>query len=731
MTDREFDAFVRAHAQREALSLTEQSENKIKTNMAQHGAVRRVWRLSLRTALTTALVLMLLTVTALAVANLPGVADLMEKIGWGGQDAADHIKAQTAQPQGTVYQLPDVDITLSELVYDGSHLYAALRMAPRADSNAVLLALEYGPSNTFGINEFRGERDEAAPTNAEVARERGARLLYADVNVDALRGATGTLGGCALDCWLNPDGSVDFVFDLDDIYVNDSGAIEVTLTGFQVEVSPENVRLRDTEVRAEWQLTIPALARTICVSTPTPTATPVPADAADGALRVYGISDAMIQAAMSAEPQQKLVWINAPATSFAEDIAAQSNALTDACRDTEKPLTVLSQPMPESGTLSAAQWDVCCLSTKDPLFKTLIAQSALYDLSADAALAAWQEKWHAPIREAVTADGKVIAFPIQLWADLNSTAVLTSRQRFDDLYAFEQLGFIPEDRPETLHELFTLAQRYAALPKAQRRDIIFCEDAANARAAFTELVLNLYVSEHGGAPVTFQNETLRALLTQAVEAADALKAEKPFGHRVLHNCGLLQAAENAVPLRLTTESPIRVYANMNVLVINAQSPRIEQALQFVAAVSNAIEWEMRARLDKDVSFDELNELAIVQEIAQYEMMAADCLTAAEAETNASMRKSLKADAEACLATADELRAGSGNRNVIETPYLTYREDLAAYRENLAPYLNFTDGLFWGYALPDSAAAYALENKYLAGKLDVTAFLKGLDELLDQ
>lgn len=713
MTNREFDAFVRAQAQKEAFGLTEQSENRIRVNMAQKNAPRRVWRLSLRTALVTVLVLVLLTVTALAVANLPGVADLMEKIGWGGREATEHIKAQTAQPQGDVYEMPDVDIALSELVYDGSRLYAALRMTPRAESNVVLLALEYDPSNAFGLNEFRDERDEAAKTNAEVASERGARLVRADVNVDAQRGTTGTTGGCTLDCWLNPDGSVDFVFELDDIYVDGSGNIEVTLTGWQAEVTPENVLLQDTEVRKEWKLTIPALAETICVGTPAPTATPVPADIQSGALRVVGMSEAMIQTAIGAEP------------------AAKTNALTEAYAGTDAPLTVLSQPMPQSGTPDQVEWDVCCLCSDDPLLQTLAAEGALADLSTHEALAAWQERWHDPIRQAVTKEGKLIAFPISLWADLNSTTVLTSRQRFDDLYAFEQLGFTPDERPQTLQDLFALAQRYAAMPKAQRKDIIFCDEASNARAAFTDLVLDLYVSEHGGRPASFQTEILRTLLTQAREAAKTLRNEKPFGHRVLHQCELLQAAENAVPLRLTAESPTRVYADMDVLVVNARSPRIEQALRFVEAVGNEIEWESLAKLDKTLSFDELNEIAIVQEIAQYEAIAADFMAAAETETNASKRKSLKADAESFLETAQEMRKGGGNRNVIETSCLTYREDLAAYRENLAPYLDFENGLYWSYALPDNAAARALQNEYLADKIDVDAFLQGLDALMLQ
>ncbi|MCI6376696.1 MAG: hypothetical protein MR842_02890 [Clostridiales bacterium] len=688
MTNREFDAFVRAQARKEAFCLTNRTEERIRRSIMEPAAKRRVRRFTLRTALIAALVLALLTATALAVANLSGVAELFERM--FEKEEAERLRQETSQPVNQAYGLPDAQITLVDVVFDGSTLYAAGHAAPRDPAQAVILPQECSTADAFGYNEGRGETPpEGARTVAETARELGARILRVDVDVTAAQ-ADG-IDWTSSDFLINRDGSYDFWYSIPGVTVSEDNAISVTLTGIQWEITDENAEVPDTAHRAEWTLEVPAVAREMATATPKPQATPVPAEKARGALRVLGASgqstDAMLFA--QANPGQTALYLEDGGETAGQSLQA---------------------------TALAGDWDVCWLYWDEGgLMDALMERGMLYDVSQDERIAGRIEAMWPAVREHVSFTGGTYAVPMSVSPQ---NEVLMSTPGFYDVNAWEQLGFTGEDMPQTLDDLFALAQKYAVVPKEQRKDIIFNPYAYNAHSWLLELTLDMYRQQamRSGAPLAFQTDVLRGLLERMNAAAAALKGEKDFGNPALDSGTFLQGNQNAVVLRLTPESEpfVPVYGEM--LLVNANSPRLEQALAYVRFMLENMGWNERARLDSQISYGELNALALEQEIGERKRMAEWLRTQADEE-----------NARAQMEVAEALEARAATANVIEEIYLTDEKDLEAYRSNIAPYLVYLDKKP-GYAFADNAAAQKLKNSYLAGRLDTEAFLRGLDEL---
>lgn len=690
MTNREFDAFVRAQAQKEAFRLTNRTEERIKRRMMEPAQKRRIRRFTVRTAVIAALALVLLTATALAISNLPGVVEMFERT--FDSKEAERLRQETAQPMNQVYALPDAQITLVDVVFDGNTLYAAGHVAPQDPAKAVILPEDGSATNAFGYNEIFGETPpEGARSVAETARELGARILHASVSVVAEQ-ADG-IGWSSGDWIINRDGSYDFWYSIPGVKVSEANTISVTLTGVQWEITGENMEVPDTTCRAEWTLEVPAIAREMATATPVPEATPMPAEKAQGALKVLGLS------------------------------GQSTNALRFARANPSQTVLYLDDGMEQAGkelreTALAGEWDVCWLYWDDvKLLDEMIPKGMIYDLSKDEMLAERMEALWPVLRERFSLNDGVYAMPMSLWPAQD--VLVASSADFYEVNAWKRLSFTEADMPQTLDGLFALAQSYAAIPQERRDGITFSPYAYQARSWLLEMTLDMYIQQASleGKPLTFQTDALRGLLERMNAAADALKNEKQVGWLALDVCGFLQNNQNAAVLRLTDESEPCVPVSMSVLAVNANSPRLEQALAYARGMADAMDWNDRARLDSRITYSELNELAYRQEIEEYERLAEWSRTRGDEES-----------AQAQLEVVRELEAkDAATANVIEKLYLTVEEDLEAYRQNIAPYLVCMDKKP-GYAFADYSALQKLKSSYLAGKLDTETFLKGLDEL---
>ncbi len=692
MTDRTFDAWVRTRAQKEVFVLTEQTQNRLWHRLWSTPQAKRARRFTLRTALVAALVLALLTATALAVAQWPGVIELFERM--FDDKRADDLRQETVQPLEQGYRLPDAEITLVDAVFDGSALYVSAHVNAVEGGSAVLIPMEHTPGSPFGLSESQTDVPDDAKTNAEVAQERGARLVRVDVHVDA---QTAVDGGISCDLLLNTDGSFDSWWQIPNVAVSETGELRVTLTGVQWEVTDEGVPIEGTEARQEWPLTVPAIARTMATTTPAPTPLPVKAEAQQTALHVLGMSDLTdaAEAYAAAEPDAPVVYDS----SWDGSVATMEQL---------------------------AQWDVVCLHTDDPLYAQLVESGMLHDLSGVAS--GFCERLHAPIREAVTQDGAVYALPISLWAANGGNMLLSREMRFDEINAWQQAGFTDADAPETLDDLLSLIDRYASLSKTERKGIVFCHDAQAIRTGLTELALDLYLSDQNGVPTTFQDERLAALLRRIRQSSSGLKGEKEIGSQVVTwPAHPLQGAAHLSILRLFDQSPVRWHARLQVLVVNAQSPRIAQAELFVQAALDGLDWSYLAQMDQAITFDELDVLARQQGIAAYHKYAAWYQEQADSAVRERERKEAQFNADAQLEAAENI--AKDPHSYIEWVHLIWPEDLAAYRANIAPYLAIGGPTHWADALTDWDAAHKLLGRYLTGKLDAPAFLRELDALL--
>ena len=688
MTNREFDAFVRAQAQKEAFCLTNRTEERIRRRIMEPAQKRRIRRFTVRTAVIAALALALLTATALAISNLPGVVEMFERT--FDSKEAERLRQETAQPMNQVYGLPDAQITLVDVVFDGNTLYAAGHVAPQDPAKAVILPEDGSATSAFGYNEIFGETPpEGTRTVAETARELGAKILRVAVDVDA--GQADGIGWTSGDWIINRDGSYDFWYSIPGVKVSEANTISVTLTGIQWEITDENIEVPDTTSRAEWTLEVPAIARAMATATPVPEATPMPAEKARDALKVLGVSEQSTDAMLFAQanPSQTVLYLDAGNEKTGQDL---------------------------QNTVLAGEWDICLLSWDNgALMDDLMEKGMLYDVSQDEMIAGRMEAVWPAVREHVSFDGGIYAVPMSLWP-VND--VLLSTPGFYEVNAWERMGFTDGNKPQTLDELFALAQKYGAVPKSQRKDIIFNVYAHDARNWLLELTMNMYIQEamHMQTTLTFQTDVFRGLLEHMNAAADALKGEKEFGNPVLDSGTFLQGNRNAAVLRLTSESETFVPVYGTALLVNANSPRLERALGYARFMLENMNWNERARLDSRITYGELNELALRQEIDERKRMAEWFRTQADEE-----------NARAQMEVADKLEARAATANVMEEIYLTGEEDLAAYRRMIAPYLEYLNKKP-GYTFKDNAALQKLKKSYLAGKLNMEAFLKGLDEL---
>ncbi len=634
-----------------------------------------VKRLTLRTVLITALILVLLAIVAYAAIAIPSIRDIYSE--WYGQDneTTQLLGEQTAQAPNQTFELDDVTITLTEVIFDGNTLYSTGVVKAKEGRDIVLLPPpDYSPRDIAFVDTMRGEvAPDGAPSYAELAAQKNARLVYSNVWIEAEGGS----GSYMNDAMPLSDGTYQFINEFDDVTVRD-GRIAVTVEAMQYDVTDEHVRVEGTEDRQKWQISIPAIAEAIITPEPTDVPpTPMPAAMQSEALRVIGESENGWVGGPFREkwPQEPVLYVDNP---LAEELVMSIGA---------------------EQWVDLPEWDVMSLHTTDDL-KGLMAAGKLADLSGDLALMDEVNKMFPTIRDAVMHEGKLYAIPVFISGEFFSAGLLGS-----EVDGWTQYGLTEADLPGSFEQLCDFIVRWMQRPAEQRKGAILFPNGV--RHTLLDPLLDQYVVAQAmsGQPLTFDTPEFRRLLAAMRTAADAAKVEKRgnVDFSLFHvTPSAIQNAPRVLPKRLTPDAPIRYDARMTVLVVNADSPRKDQAMRYVASAFDFIAQRSRNKAEfyegltsADLPGTPLEEVLAVQR--------------EEGESEEDLAKIAKT----------------------YQPEVIPDSELIAYQQNIAPYLVFPQHPVYRRTTEGWHAMNDLRNQYLAGDLDDAAFIVALNALVAQ
>ena len=142
-----------------------------------------------------------------------------EWFGWFyGDQKKDELLTGDIAPVGQCYRLGDVIYTFEDAIYQDGTVYGTGTMRAADGANLVLICEDYGIHEPAGyaLHYSRGETiPEDAPSYAELAERRGAKIVLAHCVANGIVNADGSLNA---DCIgyseiPQPDGSIQFLFE--------------------------------------------------------------------------------------------------------------------------------------------------------------------------------------------------------------------------------------------------------------------------------------------------------------------------------------------------------------------------------------------------------------------------------------------------------------------------------------------------------------------------------------
>lgn len=230
-----------------------------------------VRRISLRTAaIALAIVLALGGVAYAVIASQ--TADLF---GWlYGQETKESLLAGDIAPSGESTVLGDVVYTLDDMIYKDGMVYGTGTIHPKEGANIVLLPEDYGVNEAAGYLVHYGPEDipEDAPSYAELAAQRGAKIILAKCVANGVLNEDGSLNASEIGYtqMALKDGTIRFslefaggevregVLEAQEIHRQESYRLSLRISNW--EVTPEGDWLReepgDTYLKDEWTVTI-------------------------------------------------------------------------------------------------------------------------------------------------------------------------------------------------------------------------------------------------------------------------------------------------------------------------------------------------------------------------------------------------------------------------------------------------------------------------------------------
>jgi hypothetical protein len=254
----------------------QQLEYRVSHTLKQLEAVTRRPGRKLRLSVIIAALLIALCGVAYAMIHSQ-VADIF---GWFyGEDKKTELLAGDIAPSGQSVQLGDVVYRLDEVVYSDGSIYGTGTMLPAGGANVVLIPEDYGVHDRAGYILHYGDEiiPDDAPTYAELARERGAKILLAKCVADGVINPDGTLNASEIGYTQlpQPDGSIRFTFEftggeidngrMSASTIDRASSYTVSLHIANWEVTPDGLWLReepdDTWLKQEWAVTVTPIAK--------------------------------------------------------------------------------------------------------------------------------------------------------------------------------------------------------------------------------------------------------------------------------------------------------------------------------------------------------------------------------------------------------------------------------------------------------------------------------------
>lgn len=339
-------------------------------------------------------------------------------------------------------------------------------------------------------------------------------------------------------------------------------------------------------------------------------------------------------------------------------------------------------------------WDVACIDTDEISLKALDEAGLLADLTAYFG----GERLYPAIRGAVSVEGRMLGMPVCMWyTGAYHTMCWLGR---DENGVGARLGLTPEDEPHTYPELQALAEKYFAMDAEQRRGTVFMYDMLDGSAGVR--LLAGFISQYAGQFADAQGNVNYDTDAFRDGAAQIERLEKLLGEHAkpLYEKGstrLLAVVRDAAnhPLGNQTLFHIgeerRIPAKLEVWVVNAHTERPNEALDLIRAAVKDGQSQWMPALYADFDYEAL------------------------------LRESYDRDIEAQIeqqeeqSVIDELirRRDAGD----DSHYYT-REEIAAYRENTAPYLIFP--------LCGWVDSWKAAERYLHGELDMDGMIAALN-----
>ncbi len=373
-----------------------------------------------------------------------------------------------------------------------------------------------------------------------------------------------------------------------------------------------------------------------------------------------------------------------------------------------------------------AAMDVLCLNSNYSPLDRLIDKGYAMDLSGYPELTALVDTMYPQFADYVKRDGKLFAVPYSM-----STYTFWFNKD-----TWESIGLSEADYPNTFMELMDFVANWDYDYADDYPDVNIFDDTS-LKSTLLNLIFENYVAYYIklGQPLTFDTDLMRKLMG-ALEAIDFSAIEPDvtsdadmedyWNRPSLITCRMgfsgipTQTDNNYRVLALDEGMEPCLQCDIGVLVVNPRSTRVDQAIKYITTFLDNLDRTGAALTLFPNNNEPVANAGFETYVQRWEQQKADYeaqLKTAAPEDVATIQSYLD-DTQYSLDHQDEYR------------YYVSAEDIALYRETIAPYLVVT-GKTALNTWDDSGASEVQTqiNQYLDGAITMEQFLKAVDQRL--
>lgn len=365
--------------------------------------------------------------------------------------------------------------------------------------------------------------------------------------------------------------------------------------------------------------------------------------------------------------------------------------------------------------------DIYVMALDCGYFDALRDKGYLADLSFSDALMGMMSRVYPQLTGDFLMDGHLYALPVYLYA--YTTGYHPA--------ALERIGLTGDELPTNEGELLDFIARWEEEFYDDYPEMSLYGTASDLfEALFNELLdAQLLLCEAKGETPTFNTPEMRAILARLEQLRPVIREVAPYvgeGIPVQMDAERQLLITSHIPLPTTFfnreeqplllaltegEAPV-ISVNMTVMAANPYSENLDLAAELMAYIMENLPQELKTAMmpDENVPIEDFMYTATIdmyrEHVASIAAQLADCDPADRAELEARMK-----DAQALLSAEEERRWAFGE------------EDIARYREHIAPFLRATaTRLFNG-------ETQTLRRRYLDGQMELEQFIREFDRMV--